>query len=272
MADTIASERERATLAADLRASSRFSSDLQDTKNPFGTSFDQDKEEEEAEVEEDEWWTDEKHGELLEDEDLADEEEDLAGEKEDEKLAEEEYPGNPENTPIIPTNLRATLWSNSEQKDPPAEEITAARNPTPRKTVKRYSVQKPMREKSRGRQRKQNAKAGIKVITDFSKHNNTLQVAQPTQAPVAASQTAPTGNFVNLATLQALDREVPVQPTGWNFWSKKPKDSKTEVAKSGDKAKSTGVVEAPTSILSTNRNKSSKRGLAPAPLKLDDDL
>ncbi|CZT11431.1 uncharacterized protein RAG0_15578 [Rhynchosporium agropyri] len=70
-----------------------------------------------------------------------------------------------------------------------------------RKPDKRYSVQKPTTDKSKGRQRKQNAKAGIKVLTNFSRH-------QPAASPVQLQHSrglVQTGSFVDLAALQALD-------------------------------------------------------------------
>lgn len=84
---------------------------------------------------------------------------------------------------------------------------------------KRYSVQKPSRDKSKGRQKKQNEKAGIRVVTNFSRHQS---AGQPVQLP--PSRTAPQGGcFVDLAALQALNGGFPLQSSG--FWrTNKKKD------------------------------------------------
>lgn len=82
---------------------------------------------------------------------------------------------------------------------------------TTRKADKRYSVHKPIRHKSRGRQRKQNAKAGIKVVTDFSARQNPA----PAQLQAPKQNTQP-GCFVDLAALDALNGG-PKQKTG-GFW------------------------------------------------------
>jgi hypothetical protein len=99
---------------------------------------------------------------------------------------------------------------------------TGAGNPTKpptrantRKLDKRYSVQKPKRDKSKGRQRKQNALAGIKVITNFSKGLSSTQVAhvQPSR-PIPQA-----GCFVDLAALQALDGDA--GQASQRFWKSK---------------------------------------------------
>jgi hypothetical protein len=74
------------------------------------------------------------------------------------------------------------------------------RSNTYKRLDKRYSVQKPVREKSKGRQKKQNARAGIKVITDFQRH-------QPSASLVQLDSARQVGCFVDLAALQALGGE-----------------------------------------------------------------
>ncbi|TAQ85303.1 hypothetical protein B7494_g6367 [Chlorociboria aeruginascens] len=92
-----------------------------------------------------------------------------------------------------------------------------------RKPDRRYSVHKPTRAKSKGRQRKQNAKAGIKVITTFSKP----QVPSPRPQMSAPRSMPHMGNFVDLAALQALDGES--KQVSGGFWkSKKGKGSRAE--------------------------------------------
>jgi hypothetical protein len=93
--------------------------------------------------------------------------------------------------------------------------VKPASRMTTRRHTRTYSVQKPVREKSKGRQKKQNAKAGIKVVTDFSRH-------QPTGAPVQLqpSQTLPhMGRFVDMAALRALNGES--NQSSGSFWRTK---------------------------------------------------
>lgn len=75
-----------------------------------------------------------------------------------------------------------------------------------RKVDRRYSVHKPLREKSKGRQRKQNALAGIKVVTNFSKNGGAAGQPPVPHLPRAQPQN---GCFVDLAALQALGGEEP---------------------------------------------------------------
>ncbi len=82
-----------------------------------------------------------------------------------------------------------------------------------RKGDRRMSVQKPTRDKSKGRQRKQNAKAGIKVVTNFPKH----QPVAPTLQQEAARPMPQMGCFVDLAALKALSGEATPQATT-GFW------------------------------------------------------
>ena len=67
------------------------------------------------------------------------------------------------------------------------------------KPERKYSVQKPIRIRSRGRQRIQNAKAGIKLVTSFSRKR--------TPSPQPPRMQATMGPFVDLATLHGLDEE-----------------------------------------------------------------
>ena len=125
-----------------------------------------------------------------------------------------------------------------------------------RKPDKRYSVQKPTRDKSKGRQRKQNAKAGIKLVTNFSRQQGpTLQPVQ-----MQPSSTMPQiGCFVDLAALQALNGES-LQASG-GFWKKKK-----------------GVVRAAETMptMSNNEatlsNRTQSRSLVPSPIKINEDL
>lgn len=256
MSDSTASSGPNTRTSPNLQAFPRVSSHTEDKNSPFDSPHDRDEDE-------DEWWDDEKQEEHV-DEYSSEKKENHFTEENQEFAMEEDYPGNPQNTPVIPADSRTPPWLNIEQKvdveGPKAARHTVARNPG-----KRYSVQKPARDKSLGRQRKQNADAGIKVITDFSQRAGSSQVVEPVQVPAAApGQGKEARDFVSLATLQALDKEVPLQPTGWNFWSKKSK--KLEVAKSANKASAIDATEVP-SISSRTGSKP-----VPAALKLEHDL
>ncbi|KAF4626417.1 hypothetical protein G7Y89_g11739 [Cudoniella acicularis] len=85
-----------------------------------------------------------------------------------------------------------------------------------RKHNRKYSVQKPTRDKSKGRQKKQNAQAGIKVVTDFTTQKSQTQATQ---------HLPQIGAFVDLATLRAMDGES--KQSSGPFWrSRKNKGSK----------------------------------------------
>ena len=138
-----------------------------------------------------------------------------------------------------------------------------------RKLGKRYSVQKPTRDKSKGRQKKQNAKAGIKLVTNFSRH----QAAEP-PVQVQASRNMPqTGFFVDLAALRALDGGAQEQ-TGGSWKTRKNKESariadtmplhsKKTMQVAGDKCQGR-------QILDPNRRPSPN--LQPSPSKANEDL
>ena len=184
--------------------------------NPFGTLFDGDESE-------DEWW-----------------------DEEESTISTTEKPA---------TAAQVTQWPGILESTGAGVTSKPARTST-RKLDKRYSVQKPTRDKSKGRQRKQNAKAGIKVVTNFSRQ----QGAAPQPVQLQSSKTMPQrGCFVDLAALQALNGES-TQPSG-GFWKKKK-----------------GVTRAADTMPSMPSNATSKsereqsRGLIPSPLKLDDDL
>jgi len=135
-----------------------------------------------------------------------------------------------------------------------------------RKADKRYSVQKPTRDKSKRRQKKQNAKAGIKLITNFSKYPGTTVVPQPVQFP--PSKPMPQmGCFVDLAALQALDGKS-TQSSG-GFWkSRKAKESAPAA-----NPKAFTPTSAPGAVDETALSARIKpKGLVPSPLNLGDDL
>ncbi len=85
---------------------------------------------------------------------------------------------------------------------------------------RRHSIGKsPMRKKSRARQREQNAKAGLKVNTNFSRHRGAPAVAVSDQGQMRPPQPTPVGTrFIDLAALQALERPKPTGPQV-GFWN-----------------------------------------------------
>ena len=117
---------------------------------------------------------------------------------------------------------RITQWPSLP--DFPAPPMPASAPSSSRKSNRRQSIQKPspIRKKSRARQREQNAKAGIKVITNFSRHPGTPQVRpQPAQA-TAPRQTAETSKFADLTALQSLQPNPSNNGSFWDmFWSSK---------------------------------------------------
>lgn len=87
-----------------------------------------------------------------------------------------------------------------------------------RKSVKRSSVIKPTREKSKQRQKKQNERAGIKLNTDVGRHRPLAPVVtQPKQNAAGPLPAAETARFVDLAALQSLESRAAV-PNNGGFW------------------------------------------------------
>ncbi|KAH6670714.1 hypothetical protein B0J14DRAFT_545256 [Halenospora varia] len=125
---------------------------------------------------------------------------------------------------------------------------------TTRKHDRKYSVHKPIREKSKGRQKKQNARAGIKVVTDFTTHKPQPQPVKPLPQ---------TGCFVDLAALQALDGGQ--KPAAAPFWkTRKNKGSKDITRAHGSSETSgPGLKAIPNHMYSAHGGESH---LAPSPL------
>ncbi|KAM0434492.1 hypothetical protein ACHAPT_003588 [Fusarium lateritium] len=89
----------------------------------------------------------------------------------------------------------------------------------------RVSAVKVIRVKSRQRQKAQNAKAGIKLITDMSTFRRQTNLGHTRQTPVGR-----TGKFVDAAALRALEGEPNSASVGnWN-WFKRNKDQSPAVA------------------------------------------
>lgn len=164
---------------------------------------------------------------------------------------------------------RITQWPR------PPGSVTASNSPKPttrassRKLDKRYSVQKPMRLKSKGRQKKQNAEAGIKVVTNFS--NPRGHRAPPQPANVSQDRSQP-GCFVDLAALQALNGE-PSQASG-GFWGSKKFKKSAPVANTQpstlERSAQTSTSQEANEVVTSASAK--PKGLIPSPLNLSDDL
>ncbi|OBT85342.1 hypothetical protein VE02_05994 [Pseudogymnoascus sp. 03VT05] len=87
-----------------------------------------------------------------------------------------------------------------------------------RKSVRRSSVIKPTREKSKQRQKKQNERAGIKLNTNVARHRAlTPAVPQPKTNAAGPLPAADAGRFVDLAALQSLESRA-APPNNGGFW------------------------------------------------------
>jgi hypothetical protein len=140
--------------------------------------------------------------------------------------------------------------------------------PSTRKPDRRYSVQKPTRDKSRGRQRKQNAKAGIKVVTNFSRH-------QPAAPPVQLqpSRTMPQmGCFVDLAALQALNGEADPPQDSSAFWKSKKNKELSKAAKTEPSLSTSGSNKGLTSTNALSSERRKTQFLIPSLRKSNIDL
>ncbi|CAJ2501093.1 Uu.00g039460.m01.CDS01 [Anthostomella pinea] len=103
----------------------------------------------------------------------------------------------------------------AERSLKPATRHTSTRNPQ-----HRHSVHKPVRLKSKGRQKAQNAKAGIKVVTDMSQLRSPAPPAQP--RPMGHNvRDENKGRFVDAAALLALEGEPNSDSVGSFSWLKR---------------------------------------------------
>jgi hypothetical protein len=119
---------------------------------------------------------------------------------------------------------RMTQWPRPPENAAAGLSARTVNRTSTRKPDKRYSVHKPIREKSKGRQKRQNAEARIKLVTTFSRH----QAASP-PVQLQPSKTMPhLGYFVDLAALQALNGDSTQQSStrSGKFWKLKSKKSK----------------------------------------------
>jgi len=192
----------------------------------------------------------------------------------DEWWNDEEGPSKVTENSTAPSRL--TQWPIVSRDDVTA--LKSAQKNT-RKSVKRYSVHKPIREKSRQRQKKQNAAAGIKVITNFSRHHGPPPLIQPPNIPTEAPHNVlQPGCFVDLAALKSLDNQAPSNNGG--FW----KSIKGMMPGYNDlpnlheatntaESRRLDAREAPTIEPSLGRAGSRRgQGLIPPPLKSEADL
>ncbi|KAK7755220.1 hypothetical protein SLS62_002725 [Diatrype stigma] len=85
----------------------------------------------------------------------------------------------------------------------------------------RFSVQKPMRVKSKGRQKAQNAKAGIKLVTDMTKFRRSELQQQQAQLANRGGHNEARGKFVDTAALLALEGEPTSASVGSFSWLKR---------------------------------------------------
>ena len=171
---------------------------------------------------------------------------------------------------------RVTQWPVVSKEDAPTLKSTQK---SIRKSTKRYSVHKPTREKSRQRQKKQNAAAGIKVITNFSRHHGPPPVIQqPGMHTEVPSNVLQPGCFVDLAALQALDNQAPSNNGG--LWKSikgmipsKSDQPNEEEATSTNESRDLDVGEAQKTGPFLGRIGSRRgQGLMPPPLRLEADL
>ncbi|KAK0633518.1 glycoprotease family-domain-containing protein, partial [Immersiella caudata] len=95
-------------------------------------------------------------------------------------------------------------------------------SPSPRRTAfaSRLSVERPVRPRSRQRQKAQNAKAGISLITDMSKF-------RPQQLK-NENRVSRTGRFVDAAALSALEGTSAAQESTFAWFRKKGQSSKVK--------------------------------------------
>jgi hypothetical protein len=174
-------------------------------------------------------------------------------------------------TPQAASNSRVTRWPRLDSHGPESS-LKSPQGLGIHKVDKRYSVRKPVRDKSSGRQKKQNALAGIKLITDFSPRPEIPKEAQAPPSP--PRQNGQQGCFVNLAALQALDGQ-PNQPSS-SWWSKKGPTAQAGTVNASDKLPSTmsnNKVLPKFGLPSVLIRKASKaKGKVPAPLELETDL
>lgn len=114
---------------------------------------------------------------------------------------------------------------NSPTKSPTKPQTRTTRPPQSRLSAVRQSAHKLSRLKSRGRQRAQNARAGIKVETDMTKFRREQQQQHIAfqMKPGFEAMEPRRGKFVDAAALKALEGEPSTATIGsFNWLKKKP--------------------------------------------------
>lgn len=136
-----------------------------------------------------------------------------------------------------PSHLAASgglLIDLSDEAAARSSKLPTARSNT-RALQQRHSVQRPIRVKSKGRQKAQNAKAGIKVVTDMSQFPKRARPTQQNPPPPQAAVDQNKGKFVDAAALLALEGK-PSSPSIGSFSWLKRKPGNAKVKKSDNKA------------------------------------
>ncbi|KFY88088.1 hypothetical protein V498_06913 [Pseudogymnoascus sp. VKM F-4517 (FW-2822)] len=112
---------------------------------------------------------------------------------------------------------RMTQWPTFSNLAAPAPPMPNKPQMKTRKSVKRSSVIKPTREKSKQRQKKQNERAGIKLNTNVARHRPLAPaVPQPKTNAAGPLPAAEAARFVDLAALRSLESQA--APNNGGFW------------------------------------------------------
>ncbi len=99
----------------------------------------------------------------------------------------------------------------------------------PQSAQHRFSVQRPIRVKSKGRQKAQNAKAGIKLVTDMSKFRRSASQQQQLRSANRSAHDETKGKFVDTTALLALEGQPTSASIGSFSWLKrKPGNARKE--------------------------------------------
>jgi len=140
-----------------------------------------------------------------------------------------------------PLGRTAEEWEDWEDDDEPLTPLNAGdgpllslglqlKRPSPRRSTfaSRLSVERPIRPRSRQRQKAQNARAGISLVTDMSKFRQQQHIAQ--QMRNGENRVSRTGRFVDAAALSALEGAPAAHESGSTFgWFKKKAGQSTKM-------------------------------------------
>lgn len=141
----------------------------------------------------------------------------------------------------------------------------------PRDNFRRYSVEQPVSEKSTRRPRQQNAKAGIKVITDLPKHRRASSRIQGVTI-MEAPKHIQAATFVDLAALQALNNNPPNNNPG--FWKsmKGIIPSRSDVAIDDASPLGQADLKSTANEIDSRVKNQRGKGLVPSPIRLENEL